>query len=324
MPSNSELLSSLNRIPEVEAAGDARLSEHTRFGLGGPADLFVDARSETAFADAASTIRAAGVPLLVIGGGTNLVAADEGYRGAVLRFMGAAIERQGNCVSAASGAVLQDLVEVTIDAGLAGISTMTGVPGWVGGAVYGNAGAYGNSVHSVVTETRFWDGGEIRTFSNAECQFGYRESIFKRHKGWILFSATFRLWPGDGAELRAKADEILSIRNAKYPPTMKCAGSIFKNLFLAALPPEAQREVPPKLVRDGKVPSAWFLEAVGGKGIRNGDIHVADYHANLIYNAGGGTARQVCEIIDDLKERVRARFGFLLEEEVQYVGFGDR
>jgi UDP-N-acetylmuramate dehydrogenase len=121
--------------------------------------------------------------------------------------------------------------------------------------------------------------------------------------------------------MRRQADEILAIRNAKYPPDMKCAGSIFKNLFLAKLPASAQREVPERVVREGKVPSAWFLEQVNAKGIRNGDIHVADYHANLIYNAGQGTARQVREVVDDLKARVRERFGFEVEEEVQYVGF---
>jgi UDP-N-acetylmuramate dehydrogenase len=102
---------------------------------------------------------------------------------------------------------------------------------------------------------------------------------------------------------------------------MKCAGSIFKNLFLAKLPEPAQREVPQRVVREGKVPSAWFLEQVSAKGIRNGDIHVADYHANLIYNAGQGTAREVRDVVDDLKRRVRDQFGFDLEEEVQYVGF---
>ena len=196
MQSNSELLSHLSRIPGVEAAGDARLSEYTRFGLGGPADLFVDARSETAFADAASTIRAAGVPLLVIGGGTNLVVGRRRLSRRHSALYGRRHRAAGKLVSAASGAVLQDLVDSTIDAGLAGISTMTGVPGWVGGAVYGNAGAYGNSVHTVVESVRFWDGAEIRTFSNAECRFGYRESLFKRHKDWIIFSATFRLSPG--------------------------------------------------------------------------------------------------------------------------------
>jgi UDP-N-acetylmuramate dehydrogenase len=229
--------------------------------------------------------------------------------------------RRGHRVTCESGAVLQALVDFTIEQGLAGISTMTGVPGWVGGAVYGNAGAYGNSIHAVVEAVRFWDGASIRTFSNEECRFGYRESRFKQHKDWTIFSTEFAFTVGDPSELKSRADEILAIRNAKYPPTMKCAGSIFKNLFFAELPEGARVELPAKLVRDGKVPSAWFLEQVGAKGVRNGGIRVADYHANLIYNEGFGTAFEVCEIIDELKSRVRDRFCFDLEEEVQFVGF---
>jgi len=122
-------------------------------------------------------------------------------------------------------------------------------------------------------------------------------------------------------ELRKTASEIFEIRLAKYPPTMKCAGSIFKNLILAELPVEVRRQIPERVIREGKAPSAFFLEQVGAKGMRSGDIQVADYHANLIYNDGQGTARQLCEIISELKARVRKRFGLELEEEVQYVGF---
>jgi UDP-N-acetylmuramate dehydrogenase len=102
---------------------------------------------------------------------------------------------------------------------------------------------------------------------------------------------------------------------------MKCAGSIFKNLILKNLDDPVRRVVPDKVVREGKVPSAWFLEQVGAKGMRNGDIRVADYHANLIYNAGCGTALQLCQVIGELKSRVQREFGLELEEEVQYVGF---
>jgi UDP-N-acetylmuramate dehydrogenase len=101
---------------------------------------------------------------------------------------------------------------------------------------------------------------------------------------------------------------------------MKCAGSIFKNLLLEDLPPAVAAEVPASAVREGKVPAAWFLEQVGAKGVQRGDIHVAGYHANLIYNAGAGTASDLCALIQDLKARVHARFGMDLEEEVQYVG----
>ena len=102
---------------------------------------------------------------------------------------------------------------------------------------------------------------------------------------------------------------------------MRCAGSIFKNLLMAELPESVRAQVPERVVREGKVPSAYFLEVAGAKGMVDGGIRVADYHANLIYNDAGGTAEQVRRIIDELKRRVRERFGFDLEEEVQYVGF---
>jgi len=198
---------------------------------------------------------------------------------------------------------------------------MTGIPGWVGAAVYGNAGAYGHSIDERIHQVRFFDGSAVRSFSNSECQFRYRESIFKQHKEWIVFSAELKMDSAPPEELRKTADDILRIRLEKYPVTMKCAGSIFKNLILAELSEAVQRQVPARVIREGKVPSAYFLEEVGAKGMQNGDIRVADYHANLIYNAGQGTASQLCQVIADLKTRVQQRFGLTLEEEAQYVGF---
>ena len=198
---------------------------------------------------------------------------------------------------------------------------MTGIPGSVGAAVYGNAGAYGHSIQERVRMVRFIDGEAIREFDNAGCQFHYRESIFKRNKQWIILSATLEMETGDAAALYEAADRILTTRNRKYPPTMRCAGSIFKNFLLAELPPQVAAEIPPPVIIEGKVPSAWFLEQVGAKGMKQGGIEVADYHANLIYNAGGGTARDLVTIVCELKDRVRQRWGIPLEEEVQYVGF---
>ncbi len=298
------------------------LRDYTRFGIGGPADVLIDAATEDEFRCVVDEVRASKRPFLVIGGGTNLVVSDEGFRGTVIRFTANRITLDGNSVTADAGAVLQDLVDFSLGHSLAGIHTMTGIPGWVGGAVYGNAGAYGRSIHQSVTSVRFFDGQSIQEFNNAQCQFRYRDSVFKHRKDWIVFSTTLDLTPGNGDELREKATGIWNVRNEKYPATMKCAGSIFKNLLFADLPEAVQRQVPAAVVREGKVPSAYFLELVGAKGMKNGGIEVADYHANLIYNTGNGTARQVCEVIDELKARVLSRFGFHVEEEVQYVGFG--
>ena len=342
----AEAAARLRGIAGVSLSEGVPLSRYTRFGIGGPARYLVEASDEAAFVEALRAVR--GCTTTVIGGGTNLVVSDSGFDGVVLRFAGSCIELLskrrhnaadrsalpdsieggsalcrpgGTCVRAEAGGDLQALVDYSVARGLGGLETMTGIPGTVGGAVYGNAGAYGRSICESVRRVRFFDGAEVREIGNAECEFRYRESAFKRNKDWVVLSAELLLEAAPAAELVRVADDILATRNRKYPPTMKCAGSIFKNLILAELDEPVRAVVPAGVVREGKVPSAWFLEQVGAKGMKNGDIQVADYHANLIYNAGAGTAAQVAAVIADLKLRVRDRFGLELEEEVQYVGF---
>ena len=171
-----------------------------------------------------------------------------------------------------------------------------------------------------MTRVEFFDGQTLRNFTNAECEFQYRESVFKRHKEWMILLVEFEMVPASVANLRRSADDIIRVRNEKFPPAMRCAGSIFKNLHVANLPPGLAEQIPPAAIREGKVASAFFLEQVGAKGMRRDGIQVANYHANLIYNAGGGTAVDLRAVIQELRERVRARFGIDLEEEVQYLG----
>jgi UDP-N-acetylmuramate dehydrogenase len=256
-------------------------------------------------------------PHAIIGGGTNLIVDDEGFPGVIIRYVPNNIEIDGERVRVEAGAMLQALVDKTIDAGLRGLETMTGIPGWVGGAIYGNAGAYGHSIQESIESVRFFDGSKTRELSWSDLDFRYRSSIFKACKDWIVLDAVLKLNRADPAELRATAGGILKIRNEKYPPTMKCAGSIFKNLLLADLPSGVT--VPEKVVREGKVPSAYFLEAAGAKGLAIGGLRVADYHANLIYNEGGGTARDLWHLIETLKAGVWEKFGVRLEEEVQSI-----
>jgi UDP-N-acetylmuramate dehydrogenase len=310
----------LQAIPDLKVVENVPLAEYTRFALGGPAAALVDARTEEALIAAINTLQQSGTPWTLIGGGSNMIVSDEGFPGVVLRYTAARIEIEGSNVTAEAGAMLQALVDRTIGAGLKGIETMTGIPGWVGGAIYGNAGAYGRSIDQSVTSVRMFDGTRVCEIGNAECEFRYRESVFKRQKCWIVLSATLALGPADSAELKTAADRILEIRNEKYPPTMRCAGSIFKNLLLADLPESVRAQVPPAVIREGKVPSAYFLEQVGAKGRSAGGIRVADYHANLLFNAGGGTTGETAALIRDLKDRVRHTFGLELEEEVQYLG----
>ena len=310
----------LAEIPNLTVSAHAPLARYTRFGIGGPADLFAETRDEQAFIAAVEAARESGTEVCVTGGGTNLIVSDQGFRGLVLRYSEDTLQADGPRISAGAGAVLQNLVDFANARGLQGLETLSGIPGWVGAAVYGNAGAYGHSISERVASVRFFDGAGVRALDNAQCDFRYRESIFKRRKDWVIFRVELMLDAAVSAELQEISAGILKVRNEKFPPTMKCAGSIFKNFLLRDLPAAVAAAVPAAVVREGKIPAAWFLEQVGAKGMQLGGIHVATYHANLIYNAGQGTARELRELIAELKQRVRDRFGIEVEEEVQYVG----
>jgi UDP-N-acetylmuramate dehydrogenase len=311
----------LSALPNSCLRFNEPLSSHTRFGIGGSADLYFETNSPASFAEALAIAAGSGLPWTVIGDGTNLIVNDAGYRGIILRLRSSAIRADQSTVHVEAGAVLQDLVDFTVARGLRGLETMTGIPGSTGAAIYGNAGAYGHSISERVTTVQFLDDGHVREFSNEECEFRYRESIFKHNKRWIVLSAALSMTAAEASELQATSARILQIRNQKYPPTMKCAGSIFKNFLYNQLPPAVAAQVPAASVIEGKVPSASFLESVGAKGLRIGDIQVATYHANLIYNDGRGTSKDLVAVVCELKRRVREKWGIEVEEEVQYVGF---
>jgi UDP-N-acetylmuramate dehydrogenase len=317
----SEARQALAAIPNSRLVESASLANCTRFSIGGPAALLFDTSDESAFLIALSITAERQLPCIIIGGGTNLIVSDTGFAGVALRYTGSVVHQNDSLLEVGAGAALQQVVDCSISLGLKGLETMTGIPGYLGGAIYGNAGAYGHSIQEIVQQVRIFDGSSVVTVTNVDCRFAYRESVFKKYKDWIILSADLQFSRDDPATLSKTAAEIRSIRDAKYPPAMKCAGSIFKNLLLADLPAPVVDRIPSKVIREGKVPSAWFLEQAGAKGMRRGDIKVADYHANLVYNDGAGTAADLVAIIRELKTRVCQSFGFELEEEVQYVGF---
>lgn len=321
MHSADEAHQRLSSIPSLQIMRDEPLSRHTRFGLGGPALLFADTEAEEAFVAAVRLLKESALPWTVIGGGTNLIVSDAGFPGVVLRYRGAGIAHAGLCIEAGAGALLQDVVDDAIGHGLKGIEQMTGIPGYLGAAVYGNAGAYGRSISDMLASVRFFDGDAIRETGHDGCAFRYRSSVFKQRKDWFILSCRLQMAAGDPEELRRTADGIREIRDRKYPPSMMCAGSIFKNQLLDALPESARAVTPPEIVKGGKAPTAWYLEQVGAKGLTRGGVRVTGAHANTLYNAGGGTAKEFCELVAELKQRVFDRFGIVIEEEVQYLGF---
>ena len=319
-----QLNNELMRIPGLQLFPAEPLARHTRFALGGPARLLADSTTPASLNAALTLLRQSRHPFLLIGGGTNLIVADSGFDGIVLRYRATLLRHSEGEVIIGSGADLETLVDATVASGLAGMECLKRIPGWVGAAIYGNAGAYGQQVSDRLTSVTFHDGLAVRQLPRDECGFRYRSSLFKQHRDWVILEAAFALEPGDTSALAARAEEIRAVRDEKFPPSLRCAGSVFKNFILATLPAATQRRVPTNVVKGGKVPAAWFLEQVQAKGLTRGGIRVAAYHANLIYNDGHGLATQLVALIDELKQRVTAEFEIALEEEVQYVGFAGR
>jgi UDP-N-acetylmuramate dehydrogenase len=242
---------------------------------------------------------------------------ETGFPGLVLRNEIGGVEIEGREISVGAGESLSELIRRSNQAGLAGLERMYGIPGTVGGAVVGNAGAYGQEIGPSVVQTEVWEDGRVLSLSGSELAFAYRSSALKGRRGAFLLRCRLRLVEGAQEDLQATSDEILATRLAKFPADLKCPGSFFKNVPLDRLPPEAR--VPADFVVHGKVPAGRLLEAVGAQGQRRGGAVVATYHGNLVVNEGAATADDVLTLTSELADRVLDRFGVRLEREVVLV-----
>jgi UDP-N-acetylmuramate dehydrogenase len=286
------------------------LRRHSSFQVGGPADYFFAVRSLKEMKSCLRFVHERSLPYYVIGSGTNMLFDDSGYRGLILKNEVRGIDRsrgEGRVVALA-GTPLSDLVSFALENGLEGIEFAAGIPGTVGGAVFGNAGAWGLSIGQLLEEAVILDeqGKEIRAGKD-NFEFGYRDSSLKRRHLPVL-ETVFRLRKGDKGRIRAKMDENLAKRKSPCPsPKMAYAGSFFKNPVL----PDGRRMAAGRL-----------LEKVGAKELRKGGAGVYSGHANFILNCGGATAKDVRALARMMKARVKREYGIELEEEVIYLPAG--
>ena len=199
------------------------------------------------------------------------------------------------------------MVEFAASSGLTGLEFAAGIYGTVGGAIYGNAGAYGGEIGRLVSEVTLVDkDGGLKTMPSAYCRFGYRDSYLKQ-TGEIVTEADFVLRPEHRDKVREKVEEILKVRHIKFPPEGRSAGCFFKNI------PDPREPY-------GKLPAGRLLEQVGAKGLAVGGARVFEGHANIIVNDGGATSRDIRALADILKKKVFEQFGIRLEEEVVQIG----
>ncbi len=283
------------------------LSGLSSFRIGGPADLFFEATTSGELAAAVGLARRTSVPCYVIGGGTNILFADEGYRGLIVRNRAQDLKSgsEPGEVEVLSGTPLSRLLQYALDGALEGFDFLAGIPGTVGGALYGNAGAFGRATADVFVRAVFLgEDGNEHPAAQGDMAFGYRHSALKK-KPAVILSAVFRGVPGDPERIRKAVRDNLECRREKHPAWgTPCAGSYFKN---------------PVLAGGKKVPAGRLLEEAGAKELRVGDAAVFSGHANFLINLGQATAADVLALAAELKKRVKENSGIVLEEEVIYL-----
>ena len=294
------------RCPDLLVKEREPLAGYTSFRIGGPADLYAEARTPEDLRQAVRTAREMGLDWLLLGGGTNVLVADKGVRGLVIHNLarGHAIGKSawGGINIAESGAPLPRVARAAVRKGLAGLEFAVEIPGTVGGAIVSNAGAYGMSVADALTEVTIVDRqGQVRVVDVADLQLGYRTSRFRgpEAKGETILQARFELEVVDKEELMARVDDYRRQR-AEKQPSKPSAGSVFKN------PPGAS--------------AGYLIEQVGLTGAARGGATISPKHANFIVNRGGARAEDVVGLIELARERVLRDFGVELELEIELVG----
>ncbi|OGL88466.1 UDP-N-acetylenolpyruvoylglucosamine reductase [Candidatus Uhrbacteria bacterium RIFCSPLOWO2_02_FULL_51_9] len=307
------------------------MARYTTFKIGGPAKYFVSIKSVDELQQALALALKHSLNYFMFGGGSNMLVADEGFDGMAIKIEMNAYSVADDTVVADAGVVTAILTRAAIDAGLTGFEWGIGVPGTIGGAVRGNAGAFGGEMKDVVESAEALVDGEVHTFSNAECKFRYRHSIFKENGG-IVVGVTLKLKPDAERGGVKKMMEYLDKRNKTQPKGAASTGCIFKNY---EFPPKVDqpladapfletmraKSVPEEFLTKKRISAGWLIEQVGMKGAKVGGAEVSAAHGNFIVNSGHATAADVRTLIVNSKEKVAGKFGIDLEEEIQYIGF---
>jgi UDP-N-acetylmuramate dehydrogenase len=291
----------LRTLPGVRQ--DEALASRTSFGIGGPADFFIETGRPEAIENALDGCRQRAIPYTLLGAGTNLLIADKGIEGLVVRVINRDHRIDGTRVRAGAGLKMMRLARIAADAGLRGFEFAIGVPGTVGGAVYQDAGCWDRELREVLVEVcGFVPGAGRQRWSPADLELGYRTSALRDGalKGALVVDATIELKRGDGNEAKSQMAKLTYERNQTQPIKTKNCGSVFKN---------------PKGDSAGRL-----IQAAGLKGAREGAAVISQLHGNFIVNEGGATAAEVARLIERARAEVRRRFNAELEPEVELVG----
>ena len=299
------------------------LAPLTTFKVGGPAKYFTRVSSTEELHNAIQFIRDKKVPIFILGGGSNLVISDSGFDGLVIKIDIKDIKTDGSKIICGAGVPFGVIVGSSMQNSFAGLEWAAGIPGTVGGAVRGNAGAFGGETKDVVASVTSInpDSGKIYNRDNSECGFGYRDSIFK-HNGEVIIGATFTLVKGDSQKIQKVAKEHIAYRQEKHPIEFPCAGSVFKNVVADSVTSDVREIFKDSIKTDPfpVIPAAKIIAEAGLSGKKNGGAEVSAKHTNYIINSDNAKADDIVNLINEVRQRVWDKYKIELEIEPQLVG----
>ena len=313
------MLKELHKKIGLKIEENVSLKNLTTLRLGGEARYFLvshDVHELLAAVKAALELK---INFFVLGGGSNVVISDAGFEGLVIKNESGEVSIEGNEAMVDSGIKLPVLIRKLAELDMGGLEFMAGIPGTLGGAVINNAGAFGDTISNHLKSVTIIDqAGQIRIILKEDLSFTYRTSLFKRilkpKKRGVILRVRLILRKGAREEISRKISNYLRLRQDQ-PKGLSC-GSFFKNPKVDILEKDWQ-----ELVKEGRIPAGYLLEQTGAKGRKEGGVIVSPKHANWIMNSGKGKAEEVKRLAESLKSEVERRFGIILEEEVEYIGF---
>jgi len=301
------------------------MSKHTTFKLGGPVKYFITIDNADKLVEVLNFLREENVEFIIIGGGSNVLCSDKEFDGVVIKIANNEIKLlEDNVLQADAGCVTVAVARESVKFNLTGFEWGIGVPGTIGGAVRGNAGAMGGDMSGNLSKVEVYRQGEILELSNEECEFAYRESIFKHNNDVVL-----RVWlqleksTEESKDLMKTTLENIQYRNSTQPQGFASSGCIFKNVKILNPKSEIKNQniIPTDFLEKGIISAGWLMDQAGCKGMKVGNAQVSEKHANFIVNLGDATAEDVKNLIEEVKKKVYNKFKINLEEEVQEISF---
>jgi UDP-N-acetylmuramate dehydrogenase len=302
------------------------LASLTTFRIGGEAEYFAEVKDKKNLTQAFNWAKEKNIPPIIIGGGSNLLVNDQGVRGLVVKLSNDFYQIEPPNIICGAGLSLPQLVQLAQENSLSGLEWAVGIPGTVGGAVFGNAGAYGGQMSDIVSWVEVYDkqNNDFKKLSKNECQFSYRDSLFSHRPQFIIWAVKLSL-KKDKVEKIAEKIKNITKKRAQSTPAKPSAGCVFKNIdaqYLKANNPALYSEAKEKdLIKDNLVPAGWLIDKAGLRGKQIGQAQISTKHANFIVNLGDATSEEVIMLISFVKQQVRTRFNIQLQEEIQYLGF---